>query len=62
MSDLRQARTNAWWLRQKLGGVLCVDEERSPEEKDNVWVVSHAELVDWLRHQRTCLWTQLKLV
>jgi hypothetical protein len=55
--DLRQTRTNAWWLREKLGvqswvtGVLCVDEERKPEEKDKVWVVSHAELVDWLRHR-----------
>jgi hypothetical protein len=56
--DLRQARTNAWWLREKLGvrcwvtGVLCVDEDRRPEEKDKVWVVSHAQLVEWLRQQR----------
>jgi len=33
-------------------GVLCVDENRSPEKKDNVWVVSHAQLVDWLQQQR----------
>jgi hypothetical protein len=56
--DLRQARTNAWWLHDKLGvgtwvtGVLCVDEERPPEEKDKVWVVSHADLVGWLQRQR----------
>jgi hypothetical protein len=56
--DLRQARSNAWWLREKLGvrcwvtGVLCVDEERRPEEKDKVWVVGHAQLVDWLQQQR----------
>src|SRR5205823_5464746 len=57
-SDLRQARTNAWWLHERLGlqcwvtGVLCVDEEREPEKKDNVWVVSHPQLVDWLQQQR----------
>jgi Nuclease-related domain len=56
--DLRQARTNAWWLREKLGvrcwvtGVLCVNEDRRPEEKDKVWVVSHGQLVDWLQQQR----------
>lgn len=56
-SDLRQTRTNAWWLRQKLGiqswvtGVLCVAEPSRPEEKDKVWVVSHADLVDWLERQ-----------
>jgi len=33
-------------------GVLCVDEERRSEEKDKVWVVSHTELVDWLKRQR----------
>jgi hypothetical protein len=55
--DLRQARTNAWWLREKLGvrcwvtGVLCVDGQSRPEEKDQVWVVSHTDLVDWLRGQ-----------
>jgi hypothetical protein len=56
--DLRQTRTNAWWLYDRLGirswvtGVLCVDEQRAPEERDKVWVVSHSDLVDWLRHQR----------
>jgi Nuclease-related domain len=56
--DLRQARANAWWLREKLGvqcwvtGVLCVDEERTAEEKDKVWVVGHTQLVDWLQRQR----------
>jgi hypothetical protein len=57
-SDLHQTRTNAWWLRQKLGvqcwvtGVLCVAEPRRPEEKDKVWVVSHADLIEWLERQR----------
>ncbi len=56
-ADLRQARRNAWQLRERLGvqcwvtGVLCVDEERRPEEKDRVWVVSHSDLVDWIRRQ-----------
>lgn len=55
--DLRQARTNAWWLHTKLDarwwvtGVLCVNEDRAPEEKDKVWVVGHPHLIDWLRQQ-----------
>jgi hypothetical protein len=56
--DLRQTRTNAWWLHDKLGvrswvtGVLCVDEDRTPQEKDRVWVVSHADIIEWLHQQR----------
>jgi hypothetical protein len=51
--DIRQTAINAWWLRQKLGvrwvtGVLCVDEERPPEQKDRIWVVSHRDLIPWL--------------
>lgn len=55
--DIRQAALNAWWLRQKLGvpwvtGVLCVDDDRPPEQRDRVWVVSHHDLVSWLEAQR----------
>ena len=55
--DIRQTAINAWWLRQKLGvrwvtGVLCVDEDRPPEQKGRIWVVSHRDLVPWLESQR----------
>jgi hypothetical protein len=55
--DVRQTRGNAWWLREKLGvpwvtGVLCVDEDRPPEQRDKVWVVNHSDLVSWLEAQR----------
>jgi Nuclease-related domain len=55
--DVRQTALNAWWLRQKLGvpwvtGVLCVDEDRPPEHRDRIWVVSHRDLIGWLEAQR----------
>jgi hypothetical protein len=55
--DVRQTALNAWWLRQKLGvpwvtGVLCVDEDRPPEQRDRIWVVSHRDLIGWLEAQR----------
>jgi len=58
--DLQQTAGNAWWLHQKLGalgvrwvtGVLCVDEDRPPQEQDRIWVVSHRDLVAWLEAQR----------
>jgi len=55
--DIRQTAVNAWGLRQKLGvpwvtGVLCVDEDRPPEQKGRIWVVSHRDLIPWLGTQR----------
>ena len=58
--DIHQTAGNAWWLQQKLGdlgvrwvtGVLCVDEDRPPEQHDRIWVVSHGDLVAWLEAQR----------
>ncbi len=55
--DVRQTALNAWWFRQKLGvpwvtGVLCVDEDRPPEQRDRIWVVSHSDLIRWLEKQR----------
>jgi len=54
---VRQTALNAWWLRQKLGGpwvtaVLCVDEDRPPERRDRIWVVSHRDVITWLETQR----------
>jgi hypothetical protein len=55
--DLRQTRSSAWWLREKLQapwvtGVLCVAEDRDAEQMDKVWVVGHAQLVPWLMVQK----------
>jgi hypothetical protein len=58
--DLRQTAGNAWWLHEKLEGlgvrwvtgVLCVDEDRPPQQEDRIWVVSHRDLVAWLEAQR----------
>jgi hypothetical protein len=55
--DAGQTAINAWWLREKLGvqwvtGILCVKEERQPEKRGKIWVVSHGDLVDWLNRQR----------
>jgi len=55
--DAGQTAINAWWLREKLSvqwvtGILCVNEERQPEKKGKIWVVSHGDLVDWLSRQR----------
>lgn len=57
---MRQTALNAWSLHQKLGvlggpwvtGVLCVDEDRLPEQRDPIWVVSHRDLIPWLEAQR----------
>lgn len=55
--DTRQTAVNAWWLRERLGirwvtGVLCVEEDRSPEPKGRVWVVGRDHLVRFIEDQR----------
>ena len=52
-SDVGQVARNAAWLRDQLEnkwvtGVLCVDDDRPPWRKDQIWVVSHRDLVAWL--------------
>lgn len=52
-SDVGQVARNAAWLRDQLQakwvtGVLCVDDDRPPWRKDQIWVVSHDDLVGWL--------------
>jgi hypothetical protein len=56
-SDVGQVARNAAWLREKLQnkwvtGVLCVDDDRPPWRKDQIWVVSHRDLVSWLEGYR----------
>jgi len=55
--DVGQVARNAAWLRDQLGakwvtGVLCVDDDRPPWRKDQIWVVSHRDLVGWLENYR----------
>lgn len=52
-SDVRQVARNAAWLRDHLQnkwvtGVLCVDDDRPPWRKEQIWVVSHRDIVGWL--------------
>ncbi|MDX6479914.1 MAG: hypothetical protein QOG85_424 [Gaiellaceae bacterium] len=52
-SDVRQVARNAAWLRDQLQnkwvtGVLCVDDDRPPWRKEQIWVVSHRDIVTWL--------------
>ena len=54
--DIRQTAIKAWWLRQKLGirwvtGILCVDEDRTPESKGRVWVVGRRHLREFIEGQ-----------
>ncbi len=56
-SDVGQVARNAAWLRDQLQnkwvtGVLCVDDDRPPWRKDQIWVVGHRDLVDWLESYR----------
>jgi hypothetical protein len=56
-SDISQTRGHAAWLREKLNqgwvtGVLCIDGDSSPHERDLVWIVPRSQLRDWLRKQR----------
>jgi hypothetical protein len=56
-SDVGQVARNAAWLRDQLGakwvtGVLCVDDDRPPWRKDQIWVVGHQDLVGWLENYR----------
>jgi len=56
-SDVGQVARNAAWLRDKLQskwvtGVLCVDDDRPPWRKDQIWVVSHRDIVGWLENYR----------
>jgi len=56
-SDVGQVARNAAWLRDRLQnkwvtGVLCVDDDRPPWRKDQIWVVGHRDLVHWLETYR----------
>lgn len=56
-SDVGQVARNAAWLRDRLQnkwvtGVLCVDDDRPPWRKEQIWVVSHRDLVGWLENYR----------
>jgi hypothetical protein len=56
-SDVGQVARNAAWLRDQLQnkwvtGVLCVDDDRPPWRKDQIWVVGHRDLVGWLESYR----------
>jgi Nuclease-related domain len=56
-SDVGQVARNAAWLRDQLQnkwvtGVLCVDDDRPPWRKEQIWVVSHHDLVHWLEGYR----------
>lgn len=56
-SDVGQVARNAAWLRDQLHnrwvtGVLCVDDDRPPWRKDQIWVVSHRDIVSWLEEYR----------
>lgn len=55
--DMRQTKSNAWWLHEKLGipwatGILCVAEDHPPEHKDPIWVVGRDHLVSFIESQR----------
>lgn len=56
-SDIRQTTINAWWLREKLAvrwvtGILCVAEDRQPEQKGRIWVVGRDQLLPFIESQR----------
>jgi hypothetical protein len=48
VDDPERPRAAVPWVT----GVLCVDEDRPPEQRDRVWVVSHRDLIAWLEAQR----------
>jgi hypothetical protein len=58
--DVRQTAINAWWLRERLGvrwvtGILCVDEDRVPEQHGKIWAVGQNHLLDFISRQHNAV-------